>query len=227
MSDALVAGGTGLVGRRLVGLLLASGCFDRVHSLGRRPLGIDDPALVEHTVDFDDLSAAGLAVGDVSAAFCTLGTTIRSAGSKAAFRRVDHDFVLKLARFALDRGAGSFLTVSSLGADPASGNFYLRVKGETERNLADLGFRRLVILRPSLLTGDREEFRAGERASQVLLGLVSPLLLGPLGRIRPISDEEVARAMLRLAIDARDGTRVVESDEIRRIAESGPPGHQE
>lgn len=220
MASVLVAGGTGLVGRRLVGLLLASGNYDRVHVLGRRSTGIHDPGLIEHSVDFGDLSAVGAAIGDVSDAFCTLGTTIRAAGSKAAFRRVDHDFVLSLARFAMERGVPSFLTVSSLGADPGSGNFYLRVKGETERELDALGLGRLVILRPSLLTGDREEFRAGERASQLLLGLVSPLLAGPLGRVRPVSDMQVARAMLRLSMDAGDGTRIVESDEIRRIADS-------
>ena len=126
-----------------------------------------------------------------------------------------------MAEIAKAAGARSFVAVSSLGADPSSGNFYLRVKGETERDLESLGMPRLVILRPSLLTGDREEFRAGERAGKFVLGLVSPLLIGRLGRVRPVSDVEVAGAMLRLAAGDVEGTRIVESEEIRRIARYG------
>lgn len=218
MPSALVAGGTGLVGRRLVGLLLEAGDYDRIHVLGRSPLGIADGRLVEHAVEFEDLGATAGEVGEVDDAFCALGTTIRTAGSKAAFRRVDHDFVLAAAEFARQRGARCFLTVSSLGADPDSGNFYLRVKGETERDLQAVGFPRLVIFRPSLLTGERNEFRAGERASQLVLGLVAPLLLGPLGRIRPVSDTQVAEAMRQLALANGRGVQIVESEEIRRVA---------
>jgi uncharacterized protein YbjT (DUF2867 family) len=218
---ALVAGATGLVGRRLVKLLLDGHIYDRVHVLARRSTGLEDERLVEHVVDFEDLARAGPLVGRVDHAFCALGTTIRSAGSEAAFCRVDHDFVVSVAEFAKAAGACSFVTVSSLGADSSSGNFYLRVKGETERDLEALGLPRLVILRPSLLTGDREEFRVRERAGKFVLGLVSPLLIGRLGRVRPVSDIEVAGAMLRLAAGDAEGTRIVESEEIRRIARSG------
>ncbi len=218
---ALVAGATGLVGHRLVKLLLDARIYDRVHVLARRSTGLADERLVEHAVDFEDLDCVGPLVGRVDHAFCALGTTIRSAGSKAAFRRVDHDFVVAVAEFARAAGACSFVTVSSLGADPSSGNFYLRVKGETERALETLGLPRLVILRPSLLTGDREEFRAGERAGRIVLGLVSPLLIGRLGRVRPVSDVEVAQAMLCLAAGDGEGTRIVESEEIRRVARCG------
>lgn len=221
MPTALVAGATGLVGRRLVTLLLDANSYDRVHVLGRRSTGIADERLAEHEVDFEGLAGSGPSIGRVDHAFCALGTTIRAAGSKAAFRRVDHDFVLAMAECAKAAGARSFVTVSSLGADPSSGNFYLRVKGETERDLAALGLPRLVILRPSLLTGDREEFRAGERAGKIVLELVSPLLIGRLRRVRPVSDVEVARAMLRLAAGSGEGTRIVESEEIRRIAVCG------
>jgi uncharacterized protein YbjT (DUF2867 family) len=218
---ALVAGATGLVGHGLVKLLLDANIYARIYVLARRSTGLEDERLVEHVVDFEDLDRAGPLVGRVDHAFCALGTTIRSAGSKTAFRRVDHDFVLLVAEIAKAAGARSFVAVSSLGADPSSGNFYLRVKGETERDLESLGMPRLVILRPSLLTGDREEFRAGERAGKFVLGLVSPLLIGRLGRVRPVSDVEVAGAMLRLAAGDVEGTRIVESEEIRRIARYG------
>ena len=128
-------------------------------------------------------------------------------------------FVIAFAEFARQRGARCFLFVSSLGADHDSGNFYLRTKGETERELQASGFDSLTILRPSLLIGDREEFRAGERASQLVLGLISPLLVGGLGRIRPVGAGQVAGAMRRLARSDERGIRIVESDEIRRIAD--------
>jgi uncharacterized protein YbjT (DUF2867 family) len=217
LPTALVAGATGLIGRRLVRLLIESDDYDRVHLLVRRPTGITDDRLVEHAVDFDKLPDAGEDVGSADHAFCALGTTIRTAGSREAFRRVDHDYVVAFAKLARDLGAQQFAVVSSLGADPETRSFYLRVKGETERDLEALGLPRLVILRPSLLTGDRDEFRPGEKVSQLLLGITSPLLVGRLGRIRPVSDEQVARAMLESVKNEGPAVRVIESEAIRSV----------
>ncbi|UCC15803.1 MAG: oxidoreductase [Gammaproteobacteria bacterium] len=217
LPTALVAGATGLIGRRLVRLLIESDDYDRVHLLVRRPTGITDDRLVEHAIDFDKLPDAGEDVGSVDHAFCALGTTIRTAGSREAFRRVDHDYVVAFAKLARDLGAQQFAVVSSLGADPDTRSFYLRVKGETERDLEALGLPRLVILRPSLLTGDRDEFRPGEKVSQLLLGITSPLLVGRLGRIRPVSDEQVARAMLGSVKNEGSAVRVIESEDIRSV----------
>lgn len=217
MPTALVAGATGLIGRRLVRLLIESDDYDRVHLLVRRPTGITDDRLVEHAIDFDKLPDAGEDVGSVDHAFCALGTTIRTAGSREAFRRVDHDYVVAFAKLARDLGAQQFAVVSSLGADPDTRSFYLRVKGETERDLEALGLPRLVILRPSLLTGGRDEFRPGEKVSQLLLGITSPLLVGRLGRIRPVSDEQVARAMLGSVKNEGSAVRVIESEDIRSV----------
>lgn len=217
MPTALVAGATGLIGRRLVRLLIESDDYDRVHLLVRRPTGITDDRLVEHAIDFDKLPDAGEDVGSVDHAFCALGTTIRTAGSREAFRRVDHDYVVAFAKLARDLGAQQFAVVSSLGADPDTRSFYLRVKGETERDLEALGLPRLVILRPSLLTGDRDEFRPGEKVSQLLLGITSPLLVGRLGRIRPVSDEQVARAMLGSVKNEGPAVWVIESEDIRSV----------
>ena len=223
MSTALVAGATGLVGRRLLDLLLQSGDYDRVHVLNRRPMGVADARLTEHLVDFDVLAAAKDRIGPVDHAFCALGTTIRAAGSRAAFRQVDHDYVVVFASLTRSLGAQCLAVVSSLGADPGSRNFYLRVKGETERDLQVLELPRLIILRPSLLTGDREEFRAGERLSQFMLGVASPLLVGALRRIRPVSDDLVARAMLESVRQGGPALQFIESEEIAGTSGHAPP----
>jgi uncharacterized protein YbjT (DUF2867 family) len=139
--------------------------------------------------------------------FCALGTTIRTAGSRAAFRRVDHDYVVSLARLARAHGARHFLLVSSVGADPRSRVFYSRVKGEVESAVQTLGYPSLTIVRPSLLLGPRSEFRLGE-------ALVKPL--GPLfpRRYRPVHARAVAATMIRAALEDRSGVRIVESREI-------------
>src|SRR6185437_3891064 len=135
----------------------------------------------------------GLACHD---AFCCLGTTRRAAGSEAAFRAVDHDLVLSFARLAAASGAERLVVVSAVGANPDAKNFYLRVKGETERDLMQLSFRALDILQPSLLLGMRRDLRTLELAAQLALGAIGPLLRGQLARWRPIAADTVASAML-------------------------------
>src|SRR5439155_15744926 len=151
--------------------------------------------------------------------FCCLGTTIKRAGSQPAFRLVDHTFVVGLARAGLRAGATQFLLVSAIGADPASRVFYSRVKGETESAVRRLGFPSIQIFRPSLLLGERSEFRLGERIAMVVAPLPSLLLLGRLRRFRPIPAETVARAMVNLAREAPRGPNVFEYDAM--IASSG------
>jgi uncharacterized protein YbjT (DUF2867 family) len=202
---ALVAGATGLVGGELVRQLAAHGGYARVTALVRRPADLPD-TVVPLTADFERLEdvADQLAAGHV---FCALGTTIRTAGSRAAFRRVDHDYVVSLARLARAHGARHFLLVSSVGADPRSRVFYSRVKGEVESAVQTLGYPSLTIVRPSLLLGPRSEFRLGE-------ALVKPL--GPLfpRRYRPVHARAVAATMIRAALEDRSGVRIVESREI-------------
>ena len=215
---ALVAGATGLVGRKLAGRLVACGDYAAVHLLNRRITGAVSAVTREHQVDFEDLDAVAPLVGAVDDAFCCLGTTIGKAGSKPAFRRVDHDYVVAFGRLAQSLGARVLVMVSSMGANRDSRNFYLRVKGETERDLQALGLPALVILRPSLLTGDRQEFRPAERIGGVLMSVLSPLMLGPLDRMRPVSDDQVACAMHRAVQGQISGLRILESDDIRATA---------
>lgn len=167
-------------------------------------------------MDFEHLGSGVSDIDAVDDAFCCLGTTIGKAGSRAAFRRVDHDYVVAFGKLAAKLGARTLVVVSSLGADPHSRNFYLKVKGETERDLGRLQVSSLVILRPSLLTGDREEFRTGERLGGAFLSAVSPLMKGPLGRFRPVSAARVARAMVMSAREPLTSLTVLESEEIRR-----------
>src|SRR5262245_52892529 len=138
----------------------------RVIAVGRRILSLQHEKLVSKVVDLQNTTAVAAEIPEGTAvAFCCLGTTMRQAGSKDAFRRVDHDAVLAFAKAALERGARRFLVVSSVGAGANSANFYQRTKGEVEEELAQLGFAQLTILRPSLIDdeGARRDYRAGER----------------------------------------------------------------
>jgi uncharacterized protein YbjT (DUF2867 family) len=219
---ALIAGATGLTGSRLLALLLAEPAYERVHALLRRPLPDAQrpagpaaaPRLVEHVADLvrpdPDLDVP--AVDDV---YLCLGTTIRVAGSREAFRRVDFDATLRIARLARRRGASRCAVVSALGADASSRVFYSRVKGETEAALAALGYPSLTVLRPSLIDGERAERRPGERLALALARPASALLPA---RWRPVPADAIARCLLASVLRGEPGLRVVESDRIARAA---------
>jgi len=213
---AMVAGATGLVGRALVAQLCASPRHMRVVAITRRPLERAPDELEARQVDFSRLEEAD--PGRVDVAFCALGTTIAAAGSHEAFRRVDHDYTLAFARFALRGGARRFVLVSSVGAEPASGNFYLRVKGEVEAAVRALPFDAIAILRPGLLLGDRRESRPAEAVARAVAPLLNPLLVGPLAKYRAVGAGRVAAAMVALAEDARAGVSVLDVCQIERLA---------
>src|ERR1700693_4545466 len=183
---ALVAGGSGLVGSKLLPLLLQSAQYTRVHALSRRPLPFDHPRLANRVVRFEASLQAQLKGLQCQDAFCCLGTTIRDAGSQAAFRAIDLELVQEFARLALNCGAERLVVVSALGANPASKNFYLRVKGEMEKALEAQRFRSLDILQPSLLLGARRELRPLELGAQLAMWMVNPLLVGSCVRHRAI-----------------------------------------
>lgn len=214
--SALVLGATGLVGGHVLDLLLADAAWERVTTLGRRPVSREHPKLEQRAADFDRLGehAEAFAADDV---FCCLGTTIRAAGSREAFRRVDHDFAVAAARLASERGARHFLLVTALGADPASRVFYNRVKGETERDVSGLPFPAVSILRPSLILGERADRRPAEALAQRVAPLLGAVLVGPLRRYRAVEARVIARAMTRLAKEAAPGVRIVENDELARL----------
>lgn len=210
---ALLAGATGLVGRELLALLCADPRYRTVQVLSRRDVpGLQaDARLTVHRVDFARLPELP-AVDDV---YVALGTTIAAAGSEAAFRQVDFEFVVATARAARAAGACRLAVVSALGADARSRVFYNRVKGEMEEAVAALGYSSIVIARPSLLLGDRavlgQPTRIGERLAARLLGPVRRLV--PAG-VRPIEAGAVARALVVALGEAGPGLRILKSADM-------------
>lgn len=200
---AVVAGPTGLVGRALVSRLLDGPHYRRVVALSRRPLEVHDGRLEVVDARYDALDAALAGIGAADRpldVFCCLGTTLRAAGSQAAFRQVDHDYVVALGRWARKARARRVVVITALGADAESRVFYNRVKGETERDLLALGLSGLVFVRPSLLAGNRHELRVGERLA---LLATAPLRAWLPARVRPIAAVDVAHAMVDAALMAR------------------------
>ncbi len=198
------------MGRECLARFLADPGVERVHALVRRPL-VGAPAsakLVQYLVDFDHLQGHAECL-EVDQVACALGTTMREAGTEEAFRRVDYEYPLRLARFGLARGARHYLLVSAVGADPDSRVFYNRVKGEVERAISALDFPSLTILRPSLLLGDRGTFRLGESVAR-RLGWLTPR------RFRPVQAGQVAAALVRAAREDAPGRRIIENAELRR-----------
>lgn len=216
MRSALIAGATGLVGGHLVRRMLADATYNRVTILSRRTLPLADQKFDLKIVDFDHL--ASLApfprVDDV---FICLGTTIRQAGSREAFYKVDFTYVHDIARLAAQQGAKQLLLVSSLGAKARSSIFYSSVKGKIEEAVRALPYHSIHIFRPSLLLGHRAEYRPGERWSIAMSKGLGWLLVGPLEKYRPIDGACVAEAMLRVAKETRAGVNILASDTIQRL----------
>lgn len=211
----LLAGSTGLVGRELAHLLQPENGHTHLHLLLRRPPGgpLAD-GVTPHGVDFAYLPH----LPQARDAYCALGTTIKAAGSQAAFRAVDFDAVLAFATAARHAGVKRFAVVSALGADRRSGNFYNRVKGEMEAALEEVGFDTLVVARPSLLDGDRQSLGQPARpAERVALALTRPLAPLLPAALRPVKATTVARAMLVAMNDAQSGRRVLDSAEIQAL----------
>lgn len=211
----LILGGTGLVGSHLIEQALAHPRVQRVVAPTRRPLIIRDD-LLNPLVDFRELSV-DVPWWQADAVLCALGSTLSQAGSKEQFYRVDHDFVLQAARFARQAGTPVFVLNSSIGADPDSRSFYLRTKGQTERDLQALDFDSLAYVRPSLLDGGiRPDFRLAESMGLWLLKALRPVIPD---RYQAVRTSDVAAAMLRAALDPVPGMTVIESEKIERHAQ--------
>lgn len=180
---AIIIGASGLVGNELLHLLLADNHFEKVKIFVRKPLAINHPKLEQHAIDFDLIyKSTNLVKGDI--VFCCLGTTIKTAGSKEEFKKVDYAYPFAFAKIAKQNGIEKFLIISSLGADKSASNFYLKVKGDIENALEQLKFKSLVILRPSMLLGNRTEFRLGETIGKVVMKAISFLFVGNLKNVK-------------------------------------------
>lgn len=206
---ALIVGATGLVGNELLQQLLQSEAYDNITILVRTPLSIEHPKLIQIPINFDELDSfeERFAVHDV---FCCLGTTIKKAGSQEAFKKVDYEYPLHAAMLSKKQAASQFFVVSAVGANSKSRIFYSRTKGELEDALQRLQFQSLHIFRPSLLLGDRKEFRFGEKLASMIIPALSPLFVGRFKKYKPVQASVLAQTMLRIASSHRTGSHVYE-----------------
>lgn len=210
-----------MVGGALLERLLAGARYDKILAVGRRAPRRASPRLEAVVAGCEAMSAAAIPAED---AFCCLGTTLKDAGTPAAFRRVDFDCSLAFARRARELGASRLFLVSSVGANARSPFLYPRVKGELEAAVAALGYRAVSVFRPSLLVGRRERPRRGELVAEKILAALSPLLIGPLREQRPIEAEVVAEAIVAAAAEDAAGVVVYSPSDIRRLAGDGKLG---
>ncbi|WP_367872558.1 NAD(P)H-binding protein [Luteolibacter sp. Populi] len=209
MARVLIAGATGAVGQEVLRLALADSQVERVVAPTRRALS-PHPRLENPLVDYASLSGSE-PWWEVDAVICTLGTTIGKAGSQEAFRRVDRDYPLAVARHALMHGARSYALNSSVGADAGSKTFYLRTKGEVERDLDALGYCSYTIVRPSVIWGERQEVRLGESLAIFALTALRPVVPR---RYRVVPAVRIAKALLDRALAGVPGRKVLESEQL-------------
>lgn len=214
---ALVFGSSGLVGSLLVDELINSASFSLVKLFVRKKSGNTHAKVLEIEVDFDKLSLiASEMKGDV--VFICLGTTMAKAGSKEAFYKVDHTYCHEAARLSAANGVGQVLLISSMGADAASLVYYSKVKGEIERDIRNLNFESVNIVRPSLLLGNRKENRLGEKIFVTVTKYLPFIFIGPLKKYRPIEAHNVAKAMVNISLTQQEGCHIFESEELQKIA---------
>lgn len=211
--SAMLVGASGLVGGELLNYLLGAPEYTKIISLVRKPQGLRHPKLVEKVVDFDQLHLYKdcFNVADV---FCCLGTTITIAKSRDAFKKVDVDYPLEIAKLAKVVPVEKFLIISSMGANSKSTVFYSKMKGLLEEQLMEIGITSLHIFRPSLLVGNRKELRLGEKVSAFLGKKLAFVFVGSLKKYKPIEAKRVALGMYKAAQQKNIGTHIYRSDEI-------------
>ncbi len=215
LNTVAVLGATGLIGGQLVELLEADAAVSSIRILSRRPVDITHPKIRVIVFDFTDADAFRSAITGCDAVFCSVGTTQRKVkGDAAAYRKVDYDIPVHAAQYCLETSCPRFLLVSAVGADSKSGNFYTRLKGEVEDKIRSMGLPLAVFFRPSLLLGNRAEFRLGERIGEWLMRPLSFLLPA---RYKPIAARDVAGAMLRAAKSGDSGVAVWEYREMKAV----------
>ena len=212
---ALIAGASGLVGSELLKKLLDNNNYSMIYSVVRKPSGLNHSKLNELVVDFSNLSEELNKIDHVDHVFCCLGTTIKVAGSKEAFKTVDYFYPLIHAKWAEQKKTSRFLMITAMGADSKSSIFYNRVKGEAENDISKLALPSITFFRPSLLIGNRKESRAGEKLAIVFFKAISFLFIGPLKNYKGIHVSKVAEAMMQAAQNAKTGKEVILSGSMQ------------
>ncbi|WDE01225.1 NAD(P)H-binding protein [Thalassomonas actiniarum] len=201
MTSAMILGASGLTGQALLAELIADEEIRQITLLVRKPLTISHPKVTQHQIDFGAIDQYHELFA-VERIFCCLGTTIKTAGSKAVFQAVDVHLVRQCAQLAANARANKFIVISSVGANSESANFYSRCKGQMEKSLKDIcqaSAMALVICRPSLLRGQRDSFRLGESVAAGLTKYLNFLFIGPLQQYQPIAAKQLAKAMLSIS----------------------------
>jgi uncharacterized protein YbjT (DUF2867 family) len=211
---AIIAGASGLVGSHLLHLMLSSKKFDKVVALVRTPLEINHPDFEQIVFDFDN-ETDYKNLPEAHSVYCCLGTTIKKAGGKDNFIKVDYTYPLKLATHCHKKGTKAFYIVTALGSNAKSVVFYNQVKGKVEDDIKNLNFESLHIFRPSLLLGKRNEVRPAEKAGEIMLDILKPFMRGKLKKYAAIKAEDVAGAMLKAD---NKGINIYLSDEIQNMA---------
>jgi len=210
--SVLLLGATGLTGGHLLDLLLESEEYHTVYIYVRRPLGIINPKLKELMIDFETYEGTV----DADTIFCCLGTTIKIAKTKEAFKKVDLEYPVKFAQLQFNAGSKRFLVISAMGAASDSIFFYSRVKAEMEKLLSNIGYPRLHIFRPALITGERKEHRTGEKFAASINKVLNYILVGPFRKYQTVSALAIAKCMFNYANDLSIfGTVVISSDRIK------------
>lgn len=213
---AIVFGATGLIGNLLLDELLNSDSYSEIKLFVRQPVGISHPKVQEFSVDFSNPDSFSKEIKGDDIFIC-LGTTIKKAGSVKKMEEIDRDLPVRLATAAYSNGVKRIAVVSSIGASAESKNYYLRIKGEMENAIIKLKFENTVIVRPSMLMGERKEKRPGELAGKVVMKVFNPLLVGKMKKFRGIHGRDVARAMITL-LQSEQVKVIYESDELQLIA---------
>jgi len=212
----IILGATGLTGNILLSNLLNDERYGKVKVFTRKPLGIANPKLVEFQCDLLDLNVVkDDFMGDE--VFCCIGTTAKKTPYKEFYKKIDFGIPVNAATLCKANGIGTFVVMSSMGANAKSSIFYNRTKGEMEQAVITQNIKNTYILRPSIISGNRGERRIGEKVSVVLMKLTQPLLIGSLRQYRAINAEDIATAMIELASNGSD-KQIILSDEIQKIA---------
>ena len=215
MKIALLFGASGLVGSHLLNQLISNNNYSKIKLFVRSTIDLDDPKIEIIQTDFNNLENHREDIKGDDCFFC-IGTTKKNSPDKDEYKRVELEVPKQIAQIAKSNLVNSFVFISSGYADPKSSGDYLKFKGEVEEELKKLNFSKLGVMRPSFLLGDRKEKRVGEKIGIFIFKLISPLLLGPLKKMKPIHSEIVARSMIKVANeDLQKNT--FESNEIMEL----------
>lgn len=216
MRTALVAGATGLTGSHLIKFLCENEAYEKVTIIVRQAISYSNPKLTTKIKNLDQVTTSDFE--GVDDFFCCLGSTMKKAGSKDAFEQVDLISPVQMGKHAQAQGAQHMLVISAMGANPSSSIYYNRIKGKMEEQVSVLKLPHVSIFRPSLLTGDRQEFRLGERFGAISMKVLKSYFIGPLRKYRAIEAQQVAFAMMQKALETPSNkVSIYESEEIENV----------